>query len=123
MNSISLSANPFHESLSFSILMFFMQSSAMEGLLKYLSISLLMASGVPSPDSWIKSVNSKFGYIDNKTKTNHTNVEKILPGTAGAVIEIEPRAKKTFYITNIVFEDITEKSLETTAGEVENVQK
>ena len=48
MNSISLSANPFHESLSFSILMFFMQSSAMEGLLKYLSISLLMASGVPS---------------------------------------------------------------------------
>lgn len=82
-----------------------------------------MASGVPSPDSWIKSVNSKFGYIDNKTKTNHANVEKILPGTAGAVIEIEPRAKKTFYITNIVFEDITEKSLETTAGDVENVQK
>lgn len=81
-----------------------------------------MASGVPSPNSWVKSVNSKFGYIDNKTKTNHVNVEKILPGTAGVVIEISPRARKPFYIANITFEDITEKTLETVVGKVEKVK-
>lgn len=82
-----------------------------------------IASGLSSPGSWIKSSNSSFGYIDNKTKTVHNNEKKVLPGTAGVYIEVFPRGQKPFWITALVFEDITENALDAKAGKPEERKK
>ena len=70
-----------------------------------------MQFAVSSPGTWVSGSASTFGYIDAETKKVCNAENKLLPGTASAFLDIEPRGNKKFWIANPVLEDVTEQPL------------